>query len=79
MDQPGRMFWKRPDGKGCNGYAEISRSVVQGGPDSTDVKNMPYFNQWEDLDDSPIGWHITEPVDPVTTDGWLSAVGGGIY
>ena len=32
----------------------------QGGPDSTDVKMDPYFNQWEDLDDSPIGWHITE-------------------
>ena len=32
----------------------------QGGPDSSGVKNMPYYNQWEDLDDSPIGWHITE-------------------
>ena len=32
----------------------------QGGPDSSAVKNMPYYNQWEDLDDSPIGWHITE-------------------
>jgi len=33
---------------------------AQGGPDSTEVKNDPYYNQWEDLDDSPIGWHITE-------------------
>ena len=33
---------------------------AQGGPDSTGVKNDPYYNQWEDLDDSPIGWHITE-------------------
>ena len=32
----------------------------QGGPDSSAVKNMPYYNQWEDLDDSPIAWHITE-------------------
>ena len=53
--------------------------IYQGGPDSTEVKNMPYYNQWEDLDDSPIGWHITEAVDPCSTDPWLSAVGGGIY
>jgi len=38
----------------------LSDYSEQGGPDSTDVKNSPYFNQWEDLDDSPIGWHITE-------------------
>ena len=62
------------------GWAEYVRDfVVQGGPDSTEVKNMPYYNQWEDLDDSPIGWHITEAVDPCSTDPWLSAVGGGIY
>ena len=35
---------------------------AQGGPDSTGVKNDPYYNQWEDLDDSPIGWHITEVI-----------------
>jgi len=27
---------------------------------TTEVKSDPYYNQWEDLDDSPIGWHITE-------------------
>ena len=32
----------------------------QGGPDSTSVKNDPFYNQWEDLDDSPITWDITE-------------------
>ena len=34
--------------------------IYQGGPDSSEVKNMPYFNQWEDMDDSPVSWHITE-------------------
>ena len=34
--------------------------IYQGGPDSTTVKNAPYFNEWSDLDDSPVGWHITE-------------------
>lgn len=34
--------------------------IYQGGPDSTDVKGDPYFNQWEDFDDSPVTWHITE-------------------
>ena len=33
---------------------------MSGGPDSDGVKHDVYFNQWEDLDDSPIGWHITE-------------------
>jgi hypothetical protein len=31
----------------------------QGGPDSDAVKKDPYFNQWGDLDDSPIVWHIS--------------------
>merc|ERR1712216_679206 len=53
--------------------------IYEGGPDSDGVKHDVYFNQWEDLDDSPIGWHITEPVDPCETDGWLSTIGGGIY
>jgi len=53
--------------------------MLKGGPDSTAVKNQPYFNQWEDLDDSPVSWHITEAVDPCSTDDWLSKVGGGIY
>lgn len=35
-------------------------AMLQGGPDSSSVKSDPYFNQWEDLDDSSIGWHITE-------------------
>jgi hypothetical protein len=34
--------------------------IYQGGPDSTTVKNSPYFNQWSDLDDSPVSWEITE-------------------
>jgi hypothetical protein len=34
--------------------------IYQGGPDSSAVKNSPYFNQWEDMDDSPVSWHVTE-------------------
>jgi len=34
--------------------------IYQGGPDSSATKNMPYYNQWEDFDDSPVSWHITE-------------------
>jgi len=51
----------------------------QGGPDSTLVKNDPSFNQWEDLDDSPVAFHTTAPVDPMSVDSWLSKVGGGLY
>lgn len=57
----------------------VFSAMLKGGPDSTAVKNQPYFNQWEDLDDSPVSWHITEAVDPCSTDDWLSKVGGGIY
>ena len=55
--------------KGCRAISADSKFCLrssdnlwrqQGGPDSSGVKNDPYFNQWEDLDDSPIGWHITE-------------------
>ena len=52
---------------------------MQGGPDSSGVKTDVFYNQWEDLDDSPIGWHITEAVDPCGVDPWMSAVGNNIY
>jgi len=39
--------------------------LYQGGPDSTEVKHDPYFNQWQDFDDSPVSFHITEPVNPL--------------
>ena len=71
----GAQRWNR----GHSRILSASTLRLQGGPDSTDVKNDPFYNQWEDLDDSPIGWHITEPVDPCSTEPWLSAVGGGIY
>jgi len=53
--------------------------IYEGGPDSTLVKNDPSFNQWEDLDDSPVAFHTTAPVDPMSVDSWLSKVGGGLY
>mmetsp|Transcript_78872 Transcript_78872/g.115503 ORF Transcript_78872/g.115503 Transcript_78872/m.115503 type:complete len:102 (-) Transcript_78872:297-602(-) len=53
--------------------------IYQGGPDSSDVKHDPQYNQWEDFDDSPSSWTITEPVDPMKVSPWLSAVGGGVY
>ena len=28
------------------------------------MPNGVYDNIYEDLDDSPVSWHITEPVDP---------------
>jgi len=39
------------------------------------VKNDPYFNQWEDFDDSPVSWHITEvrAVDLDFTPPFLSS------
>ena len=51
----------------------------QGGPETDEVKHDVYYNQWEDLDDSPIGWHITEAVDPADTDEWLNNVDRNIY
>ena len=42
---------------------------TQGGPDSTAVKHNLTYNQWEDLDDSPISFHITE----VTTCAFVRA------
>jgi len=53
--------------------------IYQEGPETDSVKHDVYYNQWEDLDDSPIGWHITEEVDPATADTWLTNVGRGIY
>ena len=38
------------------------------------------FNVWSDLDDSPVSYHITEPVDP--TEYYSSDVGavvGNLY
>ena len=45
--------------------------IYQEGPETDSVKHDVYYNQWEDLDDSPVGWHITEPTDPAAADGWL--------
>mmetsp|Transcript_4345 Transcript_4345/g.6402 ORF Transcript_4345/g.6402 Transcript_4345/m.6402 type:complete len:96 (-) Transcript_4345:248-535(-) len=53
--------------------------IFQGGPDTSDEMHNPQYNQWGDLDDSPISWTISEPVDPCSVSPWLSAVGGGIY
>ena len=34
-----------------------------------------YYNVWQDLDDSPVVWHITEPVDPTEYQNeWLGDV-----
>lgn len=40
-------------------WTHLEFADAQGGPDPS-TKHEVYFNQWEDLDDSPIGWHITE-------------------
>ena len=39
------------------------------------MKSDPYFNQWEDFDDSPVSWHITEvrAVDLDFTPPFLSS------
>jgi hypothetical protein len=44
----------------CGFPSVLTCTVSQGGPDSTDVKHDLTFNQWEDLDDSPVSWNITE-------------------
>lgn len=50
---------------------------VQGGADPS-TKHMVYFNEWGDLDDSPVSYHITEVSAhtylhraPTTGHGWL--------
>ena len=49
----------------CNGMPEF----FQGMP------NGVYDNIYDDLDDSPITWHITEPVDPTEYQNeWLGDV-----
>ena len=52
------------------------------GPTPTGLHD-PTYNIFSDpnyaLDDSPITWHITEPVDSDSVDPWLGAIGGGIY
>lgn len=54
--------------------------IYQGGPETDSVKHDVFFNQWDDLDDSSAdGYHVTEPVDPASSDKWLDDVGGGIY
>ena len=53
--------------------------IYQEGPETDSTKHEVYYNQWEDLDDSPVGWHITEAVDPATADDWLTNVGRNIY
>jgi len=51
---------------------------VQGGADPS-TKHMVYFNEWGDLDDSPVSYHITEVSArtylhraPTTGHGWLA-------
>mmetsp|Transcript_47782 Transcript_47782/g.126738 ORF Transcript_47782/g.126738 Transcript_47782/m.126738 type:complete len:83 (-) Transcript_47782:205-453(-) len=44
-----------------------------------DNRHNVYFNEYDSLDSSPIGWHITEPVEADEVDPWLGAIGGGIY
>lgn len=53
--------------------------VVQGDNVDGDNRHNVYFNEYDSLDYSPIGWHITEPVEADSVDPWLNAIGGGIY
>jgi len=55
--------------------------IYQGGP--TGNLHDVYYNQWEDLDDSPVTWHIvgdmsSKDYDPFNTEPWQLAV-NGIY
>ena len=38
-----------------------------------------YYNELHDIDTSTPTWKATYDTDPGSVDGWLSAVGGGIY
>eukprot|EP00291_Cryptomonas_curvata_P017623 CAMPEP_0172170644 /NCGR_PEP_ID=MMETSP1050-20130122/11392_1 /TAXON_ID=233186 /ORGANISM="Cryptomonas curvata, Strain CCAP979/52" /LENGTH=79 /DNA_ID=CAMNT_0012841869 /DNA_START=164 /DNA_END=403 /DNA_ORIENTATION=- len=39
-----------------------------------------YYNQYSDLDDSPVSWHITEPVDPTSYyNDYIGSVVGDLY
>ena len=38
-----------------------------------------YYNELHDIDTSTHTWKATYDTDPGSVDGWLSAVGGGIY
>jgi hypothetical protein len=53
--------------------------TLQGGNVDGDNRHNVYFNEYDSLDYSPIGWHTTEPVEPDGVDPWMNAVGGGIY
>ena len=60
----------------CNQYLKY------GGDSNSDTSCRPhdvYYNEWGDLDSSPVSWHNTEPVDSTSVDSWLSDVGGGMY
>jgi hypothetical protein len=48
------------------------------GPEPTGLHD-PTYNALGDIDDSPVSWHITEPVNLEGVDPWLGAIGGGIY
>jgi hypothetical protein len=38
--------------------------IYEEGPETDSVKHDVYYNQWEDLDDSPIGWNIPARARP---------------
>ncbi len=53
--------------------------LFQGDNVDGDNRHNVYFNEYDSLDNSPISWHITEPVEADSVDPWMNAIGGGIY
>eukprot|EP00960_Hanusia_phi_P060097 764405-Hanusia_phi.AAC.1 len=51
--------------------------IYQGGPSMTfhDIHD-PTYNQWDNLDATPASWNVSQPVDSLSVDKWLSDVVG---
>ena len=75
--------------RGLDGFADDkwqwlehdSDWIYQGGP--TGHLHDVYFNQWDDLDDTPAVWHIVDEMksndyNPFVTEPWQLSV-NGIY
>jgi hypothetical protein len=74
----GSGYWNGHRNRGyCNNYLRNGGSAEEG--DASCRPHDPYYNEWRDLDDSPVSWSTTEPVDPTGVDSWLNNVGGGVY
>ena len=71
-------YWNGHRNRGyCNNY--LRNGWGDSNDDTSCRAHDVKYNEWQDLDDSPVSWSTTEPVDPTGVDSWLSNVGGGMY